>query len=105
MLETLRKNSRNAFPNLTFYFQPADIVSQILNFGLPAPIDIQIAGYADKPNFAIAREIEARMKQIPGRRRCRTSPGDERAGTARKGRSHASRRNSASPSATSQTVC
>jgi len=37
-----------------------------LNFGLPAPIDIQVAGYADKPNYAIARQIEARVKQIPG---------------------------------------
>jgi multidrug efflux pump subunit AcrB len=51
---------------LSFYFQPADIVSQILNFGLPAPIDIQVAGYAEKPNYAAAREIETRVKKIPG---------------------------------------
>jgi multidrug efflux pump subunit AcrB len=65
-MKTLREQLAARFPQLSFYFQPADIVSQILNFGLPAPIDIQIAGYADKPNYAIARQIEARVKQIPG---------------------------------------
>ncbi|HWX17968.1 MAG TPA: efflux RND transporter permease subunit [Chthoniobacterales bacterium] len=65
-LKTLRETLAKRFPDLSFYFQPADIVSQILNFGLPAPIDIQVAGYAEKPNYAIAREIEARVKQIPG---------------------------------------
>src|SRR6266404_6329192 len=65
-VKTLREELAATFPDLSFYFQPADIVSQILNFGLPAPIDIQVAGYAEKPNYAIAREIEARVKQIPG---------------------------------------
>jgi multidrug efflux pump subunit AcrB len=65
-LKTLREQLAARFPDLSFYFQPADIVSQILNFGLPAPIDIQIAGYAEKPNYVIARAIEARVKQIPG---------------------------------------
>ena len=65
-MKTLREKLAARFPDLSFYFQPADIVSQILNFGLPAPIDIQVAGYAEKPNYAIAREIEARVKQIPG---------------------------------------
>jgi hypothetical protein len=64
-MKTLREKLAASFPDLTFYFQPADIVSQILNFGLPAPIDIQIAGYTPQ-NYAIAREIEARIKQIPG---------------------------------------
>ena len=64
-MKTLRENLGAQFPDLSFYFQPADIVSQILNFGLPAPIDIQIAGYAPQ-NYGIAREIEARLKQIPG---------------------------------------
>jgi multidrug efflux pump subunit AcrB len=64
-IKTLREQLAARFPDLTFYFQPADIVSQILNFGLPAPIDIQIAGYAPQ-NYAITREIEARVKQIPG---------------------------------------
>jgi CzcA family heavy metal efflux pump len=61
----LREKLAERFPDLTFYFQPADIVGQILNFGLPAPIDIQIAGYAPQ-NYGIARDIEARVKQIPG---------------------------------------
>jgi multidrug efflux pump subunit AcrB len=65
-VKMLREKLAAQFPDLTFYFQPADIVSQILNFGLPAPIDIQVAGYAEKPNYAIAREIESRVKQIPG---------------------------------------
>src|SRR5438477_414464 len=65
-MKTLREKLAERFPQLSFYFQPADIVSQILNCGLPAPIDIQIAGFADKPNYAIARQVEARVKQIPG---------------------------------------
>jgi CzcA family heavy metal efflux pump len=64
-LNKLREKLAERFPDLTFYFQPADIVGQILNFGLPAPIDIQIAGYAPQ-NYGIARDIEARVKQIPG---------------------------------------
>src|SRR5260370_358351 len=64
-MKTSRDELANRFPDLSFYFQPADIVSQILNFGLPAPIDIQIAGYAPQ-NYGIARDIEARVKQIPG---------------------------------------
>jgi CzcA family heavy metal efflux pump len=64
-VKTVREKLVERFPDLSFYFQPADIVSQILNFGLPAPIDVQIAGYAPQ-NYGIAREIEARLKQIPG---------------------------------------
>ncbi|HEU5239617.1 MAG TPA: efflux RND transporter permease subunit, partial [Pyrinomonadaceae bacterium] len=64
-VKRLREKLTERFPDLSFYFQPADIVSQILNFGLPAPIDIQIAGYAPQ-NYRIARDIEARLKQIPG---------------------------------------
>jgi multidrug efflux pump subunit AcrB len=65
-MKALREKLAPSFPDLSFYFQPADIVSQILNFGLPAPIDIQVAGYAEKSNYAIAREIEARVRKIPG---------------------------------------
>jgi multidrug efflux pump subunit AcrB len=64
-VKTVREKLVERFPDLSFYFQPADIVSQILNFGLPAPIDIQIAGYAPE-NYGIARDIEARLKRIPG---------------------------------------
>ncbi len=48
----LRTSLHAAFPHLTFYFQPADIVSQILNFGLKSPIDVRIAGYNKAANLA-----------------------------------------------------
>jgi multidrug efflux pump subunit AcrB len=62
----LRTHLRDKFPNLTFYFQPADIVSQILNFGLKSPIDVRIAGYNKAANLQIARELRDRIAQIPG---------------------------------------
>lgn len=62
----LRAKLPKQFPSATFYFQSADIVSQILNFGLPAPVNVQVAGYGGPANYEIAREIEARMKRIPG---------------------------------------
>ncbi len=62
----LRHELPGRFPQLTFFFQPADIVSQILNFGLPAPIDIQIAGLNRKENFEMATEIGQRIKSIRG---------------------------------------
>jgi multidrug efflux pump subunit AcrB len=61
----MRKQLRKAFPDLIFYFQPADIVSQILNFGLPAPIDVQIQGF-NPGNYALARQIQRRIARIPG---------------------------------------
>lgn len=64
-VKQLRRELKAEFPDLTFFFQPADIVSQILNFGLPAPIDIQIVG-RDKKNYEIARQIEQRIARIPG---------------------------------------
>src|SRR5262249_30257499 len=54
------------FPELTFYFQPADIVSQILNFGLPAPIDVQVAGRDRKKNHEIAVKIAERLRGVRG---------------------------------------
>jgi CzcA family heavy metal efflux pump len=62
----LRRELPNKFPQLTFFFQPADIVSQILNFGLPAPIDVQIAGLNRNNNYALATEIAERIRKIPG---------------------------------------
>ncbi len=62
----LRAKLPQQFPGTTFYFQPADIVSQILNFGLPAPVNVQVAGYGGTANYEIAREIESRMKRLPG---------------------------------------
>jgi multidrug efflux pump subunit AcrB len=54
------------FPFLNFYYQPADIVNQILSFGLPAPIDIRVAGYNKVENLKIAREIIAKLKKVKG---------------------------------------
>jgi multidrug efflux pump subunit AcrB len=65
VVQRLRTELSRRFPELTFFFQPADIVNQILNFGLPAPIDLQIAGYNPKI-YGIARELEQKVKAIPG---------------------------------------
>jgi len=61
----LRTILRERFPDLVFFFQPADIVGQILNFGLPAPIDVQIIG-RDPKNLEIARDLVRRIGQVPG---------------------------------------
>ena len=61
----LRAELPKSFPSISLFFQPADIVSQILNFGLPAPIDVQIAGY-NPGVYKIGKEIEAKMKGITG---------------------------------------
>jgi multidrug efflux pump subunit AcrB len=61
----LRERLHHDFPDMEFSFSAPDIVSQILNFGLPAPIDIQITG-ASPENLALAKQIEARVAQIRG---------------------------------------
>ncbi len=65
-VQTLREQLPRAFPGLTFAFLPADIVSQILNFGAPAPIDLQIRGANANANFAYANELLSRLRRIPG---------------------------------------
>ena len=62
----LRKELRAQYPGITFFFQNADIVGQILNFGLPAPIDIQVVGQNKLANFAAARAISARVVRVRG---------------------------------------
>jgi CzcA family heavy metal efflux pump len=62
----LRLRLPEEFPGVTFSFLPADIVSQILNFGLPAPIDIQVVGYNVNANRAFADKLLERVQQIPG---------------------------------------
>jgi len=64
-VKKLRQVLPAAFPEDTFYFQAADIVTQILNFGLPAQIDVRTVGY-DKNNLAVARELRQRLAAIPG---------------------------------------
>jgi multidrug efflux pump subunit AcrB len=64
-IKKLRQALPAAFPEDVFYFQAADIVTQILNFGLPAQIDVRTMGY-DKNNLPIARELRRRLAAIPG---------------------------------------
>ncbi len=54
------------FPGATFSFLPADIVSQILNFGLPAPLDLQVIGNDQAANFAYATQLMKRIRRVPG---------------------------------------
>ncbi len=62
----LRIDLPREFPGTLFTFQPADIVSQILNFGLPAPIDIQFRGKDVNGNLAVARKVVEQLSQVPG---------------------------------------
>src|SRR5262245_42393587 len=62
----LREVLPAAFPENVFYFQPADIVTQILNFGLPAQIDIRTVGYDHTTNLRVAKELQGRIATIPG---------------------------------------
>ncbi len=62
----LREVLRQNFPEDTFYFQASDIVNQILNFGLPAPIDIQISGRLAQQNYASAQQIREAVARVPG---------------------------------------
>ncbi|HZT32146.1 MAG TPA: efflux RND transporter permease subunit [Bryobacteraceae bacterium] len=62
----LRKYLREKFPDMTFFFLPANITTQILNFGLPAPIDLQVVGRDAEANYKIARRLAARIARIPG---------------------------------------
>jgi multidrug efflux pump subunit AcrB len=55
-----------AFPEVTFYFQAADMVTQILNFGLPSQIDVRTVGYDRATNLRVAKELRRRMAAIPG---------------------------------------
>jgi multidrug efflux pump subunit AcrB len=62
----LRARLGRQFPDYTFFTQPSDIVGQILNFGLPAPIDVQLAGRDRFANYALAQQIAARIARVPG---------------------------------------
>jgi multidrug efflux pump subunit AcrB len=65
-VKTLREQLPRAFPGATFSFLPADIVSQILNFGSPAPLDIQIAGANLEQSRAFADNLLAKIRRVPG---------------------------------------
>jgi CzcA family heavy metal efflux pump len=61
----LRDDLQQKFPDATFFFTPANITNQILDFGLPAPIDVQVIGH-DKTNYELARKLEKQIAAIPG---------------------------------------
>jgi CzcA family heavy metal efflux pump len=65
-VKALRDHLKDNFPGVSFAFLPADIVSQILNFGMPAPIDVQVVGFNRKADQEYAAAILSRIKKIPG---------------------------------------
>jgi CzcA family heavy metal efflux pump len=65
-IRDLRRDLPREFPGATFYFLPADIVTQILNFGLPSPIDVQVEGNDVQASHEIADKIMAQLRAIPG---------------------------------------
>jgi multidrug efflux pump subunit AcrB len=62
----LRAQLRDEFPGTTFAFLPSDIVNQILNFGLPAPLDVQVVGFNIDDNRSFANNLLAKLKTVPG---------------------------------------
>src|SRR6201987_2664894 len=62
----LRRVLPAAFPSTTFYFQAADMITQILNFGLPAQIDVRVVGRDRATNVRVAHELQRRMAAVPG---------------------------------------
>jgi multidrug efflux pump subunit AcrB len=65
-VEQLREKLPREFPGTTFYFLPSDIVTQVLNFGLPAPIDVQIEGTDIDGNRAVAAQVLHEIERVPG---------------------------------------
>ncbi len=62
----LREGLKAKFPGETFFFTPADITSQILNFGLPSPVDVQVSGHNAAANYRIASELLTKIVAVPG---------------------------------------
>ena len=62
----LRRRLTEKFPDMAFFFEPANITNQILNFGLPAPIDLQIVGQNARNNYRLAERLRERVARIPG---------------------------------------
>jgi len=65
-IDALRERLAAEFPGTQFFFQPAAMISQILNFGVPAPVDIQLIGPDEKANYQLAEQITNRIQHIPG---------------------------------------
>ena len=66
VVQRLRARLKREFPGVTFYFLPVDMVSQILNFGLPAPIDVQVIGRNADANHAFAEKLMEKIRYVPG---------------------------------------
>ena len=66
IMKNLRVVLRERFPNAIFYFQPADIITQVLNFGLPAPVDVQVSGKDRAKDLAVAQEAVRRIRGVVG---------------------------------------
>ncbi|MDI2090704.1 efflux RND transporter permease subunit [Commensalibacter oyaizuii] len=62
----LRNGLRDKFPGTDFAFMPGDITAKILNFGLPAPINVQIVGRNLSSNYEFAKHVASKLKRIPG---------------------------------------
>jgi multidrug efflux pump subunit AcrB len=65
-VRTLRRTLPKEYPGVTFFFQPADMVNQVLNLGRPAPIDVQVSGQRRTENFAVAQTLAREIARIPG---------------------------------------
>jgi multidrug efflux pump subunit AcrB len=65
-VRALRRELPAQFPGVTFFFQPADMVNQVLNLGLPAPIDVQVAGQNRVANYEVAQSLAREISRIPG---------------------------------------
>src|SRR5262249_54441153 len=65
-MRRIREELPKSFPGTSVYFQPADIVTQVLNFGLPAPIDVVIESNDLEKGFTVGRQLAARLRRIPG---------------------------------------
>ena len=65
-INDLREKLPQRFPGVQFFFQPADIVTQILNFGTPAPIDVEVTGMNQRGNYLIGERLANEFRHIPG---------------------------------------
>jgi Cu/Ag efflux pump CusA len=62
----MRRELPKQFPGVEFFFQPADMVTQILNFGLPAALDVKITGADLRADYDIAAKLMKQMRMVPG---------------------------------------
>jgi multidrug efflux pump subunit AcrB len=65
-VKKLRRDLQVAFPDVLFYFQPADLATQVLNFGVPSQVDVQVQGRDRAANEQIAKDLQQRLADLPG---------------------------------------